>query len=176
MKRAGPTLALLAAFGMVGCDATDYSRQPASESHTSATKEQGQAMARARDFSMEQYAWSNRPLVVFSPSQSDERYQRQKAMIEQAQAGFRERDMVWIAVFGEPNTGEAEGQTISTQAAAQLRQRFDVSADQFVLLLIGKDTTVKRRAQSPVAPKTLFQQIDQMPMRRREMQRNDEDQ
>jgi hypothetical protein len=36
---------------------------------------------------------------------------------------------------------------------------------------VGKDTTVKRRGSAPVAMESLFEQIDRMPMRRREMRR-----
>ncbi|MEO0619125.1 MAG: DUF4174 domain-containing protein [Pseudomonadota bacterium] len=38
-------------------------------------------------------------------------------------------------------------------------------------MLVGKDTSVKRRASEPVSVNVLAGQIDRMPMRRQEMQR-----
>jgi hypothetical protein len=55
--------------------------------------------------------------------------------------------------------------------AAALRERFDVAPDRFAVLLVGKDTTVKRRSDQPVEMASLYQQIDRMPMRRAEMRR-----
>ncbi|WP_414566229.1 MULTISPECIES: DUF4174 domain-containing protein [unclassified Anabaena] len=37
-------------------------------------------------------------------------------------------------------------------------------------MLVGKDGQSKRREDNPIDPKVIFQQIDMMPMRQREMQ------
>ena len=54
--------------------------------------------------------------------------------------------------------------------ADELRRRYDVSVDKpFALLLIGKDTGVKMRREGPVPMAEVFNLIDSMPMRQREM-------
>jgi len=52
-----------------------------------------------------------------------------------------------------------------------LRTHYGVEAGTFAVLLVGKDTGVKRRADDVVSPDALYSQIDSMPMRQREMQR-----
>lgn len=41
--------------------------------------------------------------------------------------------------------------------------------DTFVAILVGKDGGEKYRSADPIAPQTLFDLIDAMPMRRREI-------
>jgi len=43
--------------------------------------------------------------------------------------------------------------------------------DDFAVIPVGKDGTVKLRKDRPVAPKDIFRLIDSMPMRQREMKR-----
>jgi hypothetical protein len=49
-----------------------------------------------------------------------------------------------------------------------LRKRAGVAPDGFALVLIGLDGGVKFRSTKAVSPEEIFQQIDQMPMGRRE--------
>jgi len=48
-------------------------------------------------------------------------------------------------------------------------ERFDVEPGGTAMLLVDKDTTVKRRADDPAPMSELFARIDGMPMRQREM-------
>jgi hypothetical protein len=50
-----------------------------------------------------------------------------------------------------------------------LRKKFGVTADEFEVILIGKDGTVKLRSKAAVSTSALFQLIDAMPMRQEEM-------
>ncbi len=58
-------------------------------------------------------------------------------------------------------------------AARGLRERFDVPRGAFRVVLVGKDGTEKRRAPKPVPARSLFDTIDAMPMRQREMREQD---
>jgi hypothetical protein len=122
-------------------------------------------------FPMDRFAWKRRPLVVFAPSPRDPHYQTQRKALEANRQDFVERDMVWVEVFENGGPSRAAGEALTAQEAETLRQRFKPPTGQFTLLLVGKDTTVKRRSSQAVAMPSLFEQIDQMPMRRREMQR-----
>jgi len=50
-----------------------------------------------------------------------------------------------------------------------LRDRFGIANDTFAVVLIGKDGGEKGRFLEPLEPTTLFDLINRMPMRRREL-------
>ena len=89
--------------------------------------------------------------------------------------GFGGRDCLWLAWWGQ-NRGTrraapgAETQPLMAAAARRLRDRFDVPDDAFRVVLVGKDGTEKRREAEPVSARSVFDTIDAMPMRQREMQ------
>ena len=51
------------------------------------------------------------------------------------------------------------------------RERHGVAADEFAVVLIGRDGGEKLRSTSPIPAAELFGKIDEMPMRRRERER-----
>ena len=53
--------------------------------------------------------------------------------------------------------------------AEALRQRFHVAPEDFVMVLVGKDGGEKHRYTDPAALLRSLEDIDQMPMRQREM-------
>ena len=53
--------------------------------------------------------------------------------------------------------------------APELRNRYNVSAGDAAVLLVGKDGGVKIRQAHALSAETLFTTIDAMPMRQREM-------
>ena len=122
----------------------------------------------AVDLRMDDYAWSHRPLVVFAASEDAHELGRQRASLRDAEAGLVDRDMVVIEVIGRAR-GSVDGRPLTDAAVARLVERFEPSADGFEVLLIGKDTGVKLRRGEPVATEALFELIDAMPMRQREM-------
>ena len=101
----------------------------------------------------------SRVLLVFVPSSADEAASRQKRLLETAEPGLSERD---LRVFYLPTDG-AGG------SAQALRNHFKISETAFAAVLIGKDGGEKARYLEPVYPETLFEVIDQMPMRRHEI-------
>jgi hypothetical protein len=146
---------------------TNEAKQPGDRSKTEKARQETK-------FSMEQYAWENRPLLIFAPSPDDSRYRKQKRKVDQATEEFRDRDMVLIRVFSSGDSSRAGDQPLSASDAQQLRQTYDVHPDSFSVLLVGKDTGVKRRSTRPVDIQDIFDQIDRMPMRQREMERRSE--
>ncbi len=100
---------------------------------------------------LERYGDRNRVLLVFVPSAEDKNYLEQKRLLEDAESGLTERDLV----------------VLITDSSDPLRADYGVS--EFTVVLIGKDGTEKERFSEPVKPASLFSIIDQMPMRRREM-------
>jgi hypothetical protein len=128
----------------------------------------GPLAAQASAGGMDSYAWSNRPVIVFAASADDQRAKQQLALLSAAQTQTDDRDIVVLAVW--PDRVEGSGSlTLDPEA---LRARYQVPTGSFAVLLIGKDTGVKRRADTVIDLGDLFSQIDGMPMRLREMQQS----
>lgn len=117
----------------------------------------GEAMA------LEDLRWQSRPLLIVSASADDPRIGSQIAALPEA--GVLNRQMVVVVATPEGVTRDGAASTDDYDA---LRRRYGVSGS-FSVLLIGKDGGVKRRSDAPVTAASLFDQIDGMPMRRREM-------
>ena len=125
----------------------------------------------AVDLRIDDYAWSHRPLVVFAASEDAHELAEQRKRLQGAEAALKDRDMVVIEVIGR-EAGTVDGQPLSDAAVAHLVERYDPSTNAFEVLLIGKDTGVKLRRGEPVTTETLFELIDSMPMRQREMRKD----
>jgi len=120
-------------------------------------------------FSLIPYVWRSRPLLVFAPSREDDRYIVQRRMVDQAALGFERRDLVWFGIFEEGQC-IAPDYSIHSSDAERLRERFGIRYGGFGVQLIGKDGSVKLSSDRPVPEDALFDVIDQMPLRQREMQ------
>ena len=123
---------------------------------------------------MQRFEWQNRPLLVFAPDRDDTALDRQIEIAESHAAGWRERDMVTIVIAGDrPVT--VDGTRAKDLVNDSLRQRYRVRGDSFAAILVGKDGTEKLRHVRPIAASKLFQTIDAMPMRRREIREQNAD-
>ena len=116
---------------------------------------------------MDEFAWSARPVIVFAASDNDPVAIDQLTRLEAEREALQDRDMVVIALW--PDRSEVDGQT-SALSPSGLRARYSIAAETFAILLVRKDTGVKRESSKPLDPQELFAQVDGMPMRRREMQ------
>ncbi|QNF31672.1 DUF4174 domain-containing protein [Adhaeribacter swui] len=110
----------------------------------------------------------HRILLVFAPNSQNELLQEQNKMLRQAHPGLTERDMLVVQVI-ENNVELNPDIKEAVPSAGKLRQEYKVNAEQFSVVLLGKDGGEKYRAQHPQAPAVLFQIIDAMPMRQSEM-------
>ena len=105
---------------------------------------------------LETYHGHNRIVLVFASSPVSEAYLTQKQIFSGLEDGLHERNLLIFYLF-------------SDEGADKLRRRFNVSEKAFTLVLIGKDGGEKERFLEPTQPTMLFDIIDQMPMRRREI-------
>ena len=78
-----------------------------------------------------------------------------------------DRDLLVFHLFSD--SGYEGEKSLARDEVTSLRDRFDIDPEAFTFVLIGKDGTVKRRTEEVVSAQDLFDQIDAMPMRRREM-------
>ncbi|MFM2422417.1 MAG: hypothetical protein RL291_947 [Pseudomonadota bacterium] len=118
------------------------------------------------------YLNRKRPLLIFSPSDSNPNYVRQKNAINGNRIGISDREIVVVYVIGSAiRTDFGPNPRMS---AGAIRSRYRVSEGQFRILVLGKDGEVKRDIQTFVPINEIFAQIDQMPMRREEVRRKTE--
>lgn len=115
-------------------------------------------MSPASDGDLDHDGWSHRPLVVLGPGTDDPRVVAMRRRVNEARVGFEDRDMVW--------------RFVDTSASGDIatRDRFEVSQGAFGVRLVGKDGGVKLTSDEPVELDELFELIDGMPMRQREME------
>jgi hypothetical protein len=117
---------------------------------------------------LEPYLWKNRLIIIFAPSLDDRRLIAQRELNVHAIGGLQERDMVIFAVVGA-DCLNAELNGAPADGAARIRERFGIPEDGFAVVLIGKDGSEKYRSGDIVEPAFIFDIVDGMPMRRREM-------
>jgi hypothetical protein len=115
------------------------------------------------------YLGRKRPLLVFSPSESQPNFVRQKNAINGHRIGMSDRDMVVLYVVG--NGVKADFGAQPRLGAGAIRSRYRVPEGQFRVLLLGKDGGLKRDASTFVPITEIFAEIDRMPMRREEVRR-----
>jgi len=123
--------------------------------------------ASAGDDETARFRWQNRVLLVFSPTPALPAYQSLAYDLTRNQDGVRERDLVVFLLFGDGESRLGE-EVLSAERTENLRRRFDVKADEYKVVLVGKDGLVKLSSDT-VTLTDLFVVIDAMPMRRLEM-------
>jgi hypothetical protein len=117
---------------------------------------------------LSRYRWQNRLLLFFAPSRQDAAYQQQLAHFRGEEGELNERDLVSVHLF-DREPGQVGDAAIDSEQTTALYRAFDIAPEQFTLLLVGKDGTVKARYTEPTEPSGIYALIDSMPMRRREM-------
>jgi hypothetical protein len=113
---------------------------------------------------LEDYKWENRLLLVFAPDDNNSNFVEQLDVIGKNAQGIKERDLV---VWELAPTGKHAGQR------KELLVKFDVEESVYTLILLGKDGLEKYRSNKPVSMEEIFKVIDQMPMRRQEMRKQE---
>jgi hypothetical protein len=131
------------------------------------------------DFRLDAHQWEHRLLFVFVPEEASDQLDAQEEAFDGTDAGFRDRDLLLITLTqaSDGTVRDAPGagaRPLSDAAVQRLYDRFNVPGDAFRVVLVGKDGTEKRRDAEPVATRSIFDTIDAMPMRQREM-REDSD-
>jgi hypothetical protein len=113
------------------------------------------------------YTWKFRPVFVFTGPDGDASFEEQQRLFRAHRSGLVEREVVVVWVKGDRVTSELG--PAPTLEASQLRTRYGASTSGFSVVLVGKDGGVKLTQAVPLQADRLFATIDAMPMRRREM-------
>jgi hypothetical protein len=127
------------------------------------------AMGTAEAYDLDRHAWRDRLLIIAAPDADSAAVHRQTAAVEDRRPALDDRKMKVIELYLD--RGRIDGTPLEPADVGQLRRHFDIGADEQVLLLIGKDGGVKRRAPFDTALREFFIEVDAMPMRQAEIRR-----
>jgi hypothetical protein len=117
------------------------------------------------EMNLEAYKWENRVLLLFAPTTDDAGFGKQKQINRKNMQGMEERQLVVLELVPGGN---------SENMRQDLLKKFEVEPDSYTLILLGKDGLEKYRSQEPVPLGEVFKIIDQMPMRRQEIRKQEE--
>jgi hypothetical protein len=95
-----------------------------------------------------------RMLLIFADKASNPALKEQSVILKKDTKGLNERDVEVHIYYGDRDSKTFQDKKITSN---------------FTVVLVGKDGGEKMRETSPIALKTLFSTIDEMPMRRAEM-------
>lgn len=124
---------------------------------------------------IENYRWENRLLLVFAPSIQNEQFEQIYSTIQKHQEAAEERHLKTIYLI-QTGQSSVDGDNINQETAEAIRKKFVVSDGNVTAILIGKDGGEKLRQRNDFDIQEVFNRIDQMPMRKAEMeeqQKND---
>ena len=121
-------------------------------------------------FNLDDYQWKNRIVVVSTPTKTNPIYQTFMKDWADHLDGVRDRDLLLVHI-GPDRSGTIEDRNLTPQSVTVLMDRLDIPADTLCIILVGKDGTVKSKT-ADTTLKTIFTQIDAMPMRQAEMKQN----
>ncbi|MGI9525278.1 MAG: DUF4174 domain-containing protein [Hyphomicrobiaceae bacterium] len=113
--------------------------------------------------------WKHRPLIVFAPHERSQGLENQRMIVGASRCGLGDRDMAIVEVIGDEVQGDLEPN--SEPKATEFRKYYGIKANEFRVVLVGKDGTAKLTSASPVSSEQLFRLIDTMPMRKVEVSR-----
>lgn len=114
------------------------------------------------------YKAQKRLLLIFAPSSIQADYEQQHTLLRGHEAECEERDLMVFHLFADGISYVGEVQ-IDAVSATDLRWQFGVPTRAFRLVLIGKDGEAKWHAERPTPLAQVFEIIDRMPMRQREI-------
>ena len=102
----------------------------------------------------------HRKIILFSSHQNEAAFLQQQKIIRSDTAGMQERDIV-IETH------------LLTKESKEIFTRYKALDTPFLFILIGKDGGEKLRSSQVITTHQLFGLIDQMPMRRSEMHKQE---
>jgi len=118
---------------------------------------------------LDAYKWKNRLIVLFVQDMESQELLCQLDNIQAHEPGYSERD-IKVLIANQDEVVDRRLHPIKNLQANALRKRFGMEKKDFQYILIGKDGTEKYRSDQLVSHQTIFRIIDQMPMRRWEME------
>ena len=120
------------------------------------------------DFTLSQYQWKSRVLVVSAASEDDEDLKKQRKEVAAAPEEFADRNLVLVTLLDD-GVSTAGDRQLTTGEVARARGALGIRPGSFSLRLVGKDGSVKLANETATSMAEIYSLIDTMPMRRQEM-------
>ncbi|MFD0861548.1 DUF4174 domain-containing protein [Sungkyunkwania multivorans] len=121
---------------------------------------------------LKEHQWKNRVLIIQAVSESSVRYKEQLKEFDGSEKALKERKIVLYEIVGDRirfTDYQNEKPRRSWEVADTSNLKGFDSDDQFNIRLIGLDGGTKLKKTEPLKKNELFQLIDTMPMRMREL-------
>ncbi len=118
------------------------------------------------------YLWKHRLLLIFAPHVTDTRLTAFEERMGARHEDMQDRDLLIFRILETGPSGRP-GAPMTSGDAEALRRRYKAPQGRFTVILIGKDGGVKLVQEEQVSLQAIFDLIDTMPMRRREMRQKD---
>ncbi len=112
--------------------------------------------------------WKHRLLLIFAPNGTDMRLMDLEARMDARNEDMQDRDLLTFRIL-ETGLSGRPGAPMTEADAEVLRRRYKAPQGRFTVILIGKDGGVKLVQEERISLQAIFDLIDTMPMRRREM-------
>ena len=122
-------------------------------------------------FDLASYHWKNRVIIISAPSTATENYKIQRRELDNRTEEVLDCDPLILDLFDNEQSRVSD-LFLTDDDVSKLKKLFGLKPDQFQVILIGKDRTIKLRSDKPVPTSELFRLTDTMPMRKEEMRRN----
>jgi hypothetical protein len=117
------------------------------------------------------YRWKKRLMLVFSADTSEAEYVAFNQSLKQRLSEVQDRELIILRIFEKAPSRIME-QPLQPEEAEKLRRRFSIKSGQLTVILIGKDGGVKMVKERRADIQEIFDLIDSMPMRQREMRKS----
>jgi len=118
-------------------------------------------------FTLMQYQWKKRVLVVSAPNEDDKNLVQQRNELALTADDFADRDMVLMTLLDDAVSTAGERELVAEEAT-MARSALRIRPGSFALRLIGKDGSVKLTGEEAAPMADIYALIDGMPMRQRE--------
>ncbi|MGB3775086.1 MAG: DUF4174 domain-containing protein [Leeuwenhoekiella sp.] len=128
--------------------------------------------AAQQDFS--KYKWRNRILLFSATSLKDDTFTQQYKLFLDNQKKLDDRNLILFTLI-KGRIYDKELNAVSNYDISALRKKYDLPPSFNGLVLIGKDGGTKLKKNYNIDPRLIFESIDQMPMRQKEMRENIDD-
>ncbi|GHB07531.1 DUF4174 domain-containing protein [Modicisalibacter luteus] len=108
-----------------------------------------------------------RPLILVTPSLDNADFRRIREQLQAQRDEFEQRKMVLYSI--EAGNGHRAGRPMTTYETQAVLEAMEVAPDgPLTVILVGMDGGKKMQLEGFVAPRQVFDIIDNMPIRRRE--------
>jgi glutathione peroxidase len=121
-------------------------------------------------FDLNDMRWKKRVLLVFAESREDDGLGSFRTAWDRDESEVLDRDLVLVEVISKDQSRIGK-RSLAAASAKRLQRRFQPGSDGTTFILIGKDGSEKLRT-AELRLDTLFERIDAMPMRQREMRQS----